>query len=376
MATRKTIRKLTPPIVDSAPPFAFETKDVPLTKLLLDPNNYRFLDHKKFKKKVSTRFHEDTVQRATLENLEYHYQLDELKNSILVNGYVPMERIIVTPYAKVPGFFLVVEGNRRVAALKSLINDSREGALKLSAERIKSLAKVPCAILQSSGGELKHAERVIMGIRHIAGPKEWGAYQQALLVSELKDEELLEFKEIGEMLGVSAVEAARRYRAVNALKFMENDELFGTKAEPAFYRLFHELVSTPVVREHFGWDHEKTTFNDVGKAHEFFRLITSDSAEEPKLTTYNDVRRLKLIISNPLAIESLLDPDQTLLQAIRIAEEGKSSTSASDVLAAIMSMLSGIGVPQIQELESKDLANIEGIISTLDGFKSLIPKQK
>ena len=37
------------------------------------------------------------VQAATLENIEHNYQLDELKNSILTNGYVPMERIIVTP---------------------------------------------------------------------------------------------------------------------------------------------------------------------------------------------------------------------------------------------------------------------------------------
>ena len=50
-----------------------------------------------------------------------------------------------------------------------------------------------------------------MGIRHIAGPRGWGAYQQALLVSELKDDEGLEFKDIGEMLGISSVEAARRY---------------------------------------------------------------------------------------------------------------------------------------------------------------------
>jgi len=100
-------------------PFESEASDISLSKLLLDPNNYRFLDRKKFKKKASIRFHEDSVQRATLESLEQSYQLDELKHSILTNGYVPMERIIAVPYAAKPGFFLVVEGNRRVAALKS-----------------------------------------------------------------------------------------------------------------------------------------------------------------------------------------------------------------------------------------------------------------
>ena len=39
-------------------------------------------------------------------------QLDELKHSIMTNGYVPVERVIVVPYAPKSGFFLVVEGNR------------------------------------------------------------------------------------------------------------------------------------------------------------------------------------------------------------------------------------------------------------------------
>ena len=41
-------------------------------------------------------------------------------------------------------------------------------------------------------------------------------------------------------------------RAIGALKQMEEDELFSKKAEPAFYRLFHELVALPEVRTRFG----------------------------------------------------------------------------------------------------------------------------
>jgi hypothetical protein len=377
MTPKTTVKIKTKAVKNAVSPFSFSTADINLEKLLLDPNNYRFLDRKNFKKKVINRFHEEKVQASTLENLEHHYQLDELKNSILVNGYVPMERIIVTPYKEGTDLYLVVEGNRRVAALKSLLKDAAEGVLAIAPAEVDSLSKVPCAVLKSKGSILKHAERVIMGIRHIAGPKEWGAYQQALLVSELKDEEHLEFKEIGEMLGTSAVEAARRYRAVIALKFMETDEIFGAKAEPSFYRLFHELVSTPEVRERFGWSHEHHTFVNVELAREFFQLITSDSKHEPKLVTYNDVRRLKLIVGNPLAVESLLDPDQSLIQAVRIAEEGKSVSSPSSVLQTVLKMLSTIGISQAKSLTAADISIIEEAISTLEGFKSLAtPKKK
>jgi hypothetical protein len=123
-----------------------------------------------------------------------------------------------------------------------------------------------------SGQSLKHAERIIMGIRHVAGPREWGAYQQALLVSELKDYEALEFRDIGGTLGISSVEAARPYRAIGALKQMEGDELFSKRAEPAFYRLFHELVALPDVRSKFGWSSDRGAFVDVEKGASILRV--------------------------------------------------------------------------------------------------------
>jgi len=350
-------------------PFDFEAQEISISKLLLDPNNYRFLDRRKFKKKASNRFHEDLVQRATLESLEQSYQLDELKHSIITNGYVPMERIIVVHYPAKAGLFVVVEGNRRVASLKSIMKESAEGARSLTAAQKASFSKIPCAVLTSSGASLKHAERIIMGIRHIAGPKEWGAYQQALLVSELKDEEGLEFKDIGEMLGISSVEAARRYRAIGALKQMEEDELFSKKAEPAFYRLFHELVALPEVRTRFGWLWDKGSFVDMEKARQFFELICGDSKIDPKIKTYSDVRKLKSVVGHSKAEDSLFDTDESLSEAIRIGEQGKKSADASDLLDEAKASLASIGFLQAQKLGKKDLASIDELLSLLNQLK-------
>jgi len=357
-------------------PFESEAREISLSKLLLDPNNYRFLDRKKFKKKASIRFHEDSVQRATLESLEQSYQLDELKHSILTNGYVPMERIIVVPYSAKSGFFLVVEGNRRVAALKSILKEEQEGVTDLTPSQRQSFSEIPCAILKSSGDSLKHAERVIMGIRHIAGPKGWGAYQQALLVSELKDDEGLEFQDIGEMLGISSVEAARRYRAIGALKSMEEDELFSKKAEPAFYRLFHELVALPEVRTRFGWSGEKNSFSDVDKARQFFELICSDDKEEAKLQTYSDVRKLKSVVGHSKAEDSLFDPEQPLSEAIRLGEQGRKPEDASDLLNDAKASLAGIGFSQVSKLTGKDIVVIDELIDLLKQLKQAAPPSR
>jgi hypothetical protein len=360
----------------SSQPFDFVAQDIPVSKLLLDPNNYRFLDRKKFKKKVATRFHEETVQRATLESLEQSYQLDELKHSITTNGYVPMERIIVVPYKPKTGFYLVVEGNRRVASLKSILKEEREGVLKLPPTRKAAFSKIPCAVLKASGSSLKHAERIIMGIRHIAGPKEWGAYQQALLVSEMKEDEDLEFKDIGEMLGVSSVEAARRYRAIVALRAMETDELFSKKAEPSFYRLFHELVSLPDVRVKFGWSTEENDFKDIEKARLFFELICSDGKNDPKLTTYSDVRKLKHVVGHSKAEDSLFNPEEPLSEAIRIGEQGKTAVEPSDLLVDAKASLAQIGFLQSQKLKAKDVVVINELLTLLQQLKATVTAPK
>ena len=79
--------------------FSFVNKNINLNSFLLDPNNYRFIDNPIYKKKIYKKYHLSAVQDVTLRIIEQNkqYQLAELKRSILMNGYVPMERIIVVP---------------------------------------------------------------------------------------------------------------------------------------------------------------------------------------------------------------------------------------------------------------------------------------
>jgi len=309
-----------PSASNNVPLMEFESRDINIGDLLLDPNNYRFLDNRDYKPKPKNRYASEKVQNATLRLLaqEKKYQLDELKKSILTNGYVPMERIIVAPYEGASEKFLVIEGNRRVAALKSLLQDEEEGVRDLTEHQIRSFSGIPCAILKVAEAQRTHAARVIMGIRHITGPREWGAYQQAELIQQLHNEEGQEFSSIADHLGLSTVEVTRRYRAMNALKAMEADELYSEKAEPEFYRLFHELVSLPEVRTRFGWDSETDEFVDPDKAREFFELIAPQTREavDAKLKSYSDVRKLKMIIINPVAEEVLLDPARSFADAL------------------------------------------------------------
>lgn len=357
-----------------SPPMKFESRDISLDDLLLDPNNYRFLDNKDYKPKPQNRYASEKVQGATLRLLaqDKRYQVDELKKSILTNGYVPMERIIVTPYEQKAGKFLVIEGNRRVAALKSLLQEDDEGVRELSPEQIDSFSKIPCAILLVEEEQRSHASRVIMGIRHITGPREWGAYQQAQLIQQLHDEEGQEFSAIADHLGLSTVEVARRYRAMSALKAMERDELYSEKSEPKYYRLFHELVSLPEVRKRFGWDSESDQFTDIDKAREFFELIAPQTKEasEAKLQSFSDVRKLKHIVGNTAAEEALTDPTKSVADAIAAGSQHRPPPAEerqpfSEFLTSALATVKKMTREELKALTSRDKKTIKALMTEL-----------
>jgi len=340
----------------------FVSRTLRVQDLLLDPNNYRFLDNPDYKKKLATKYHHDMVQETTLRMLErgHQYQIPALRDSILANGYVPMERVIVIPYAHAPTKkYLVVEGNRRVAALKGILRDAKEGSLSIKREQKKQFSSIPCAILEAHGMDLKEAERVIMGIRHIAGPREWGAYQQAQLILELVEEQKRDYSDIAQHIGLSRVEVGRRYRALKALKAMEDDEEYADEAKTEFYRLFHELVALPDVRDRFGWNQDASRFDDMDKAREFFELIApQDPDAEAKLKTYSDVRKLKLIIGDPQAEAALLDPDKSFRDASAFVEpkDARSSTTQFSLeLAKFKQLLNELSIETLRGLSSKDV---------------------
>src|SRR5215469_13988256 len=120
---------------------AFEERELPLDSLLLDPNNFRYQDESGFVTAEERRFHEDSVQERASRRLRKE-ALAELKKSILTNGFLPVERLAVRPYSDMPDKYLVVEGNRRLAALR-WIQEDHDAGVEIPDEVLAALHAVP-----------------------------------------------------------------------------------------------------------------------------------------------------------------------------------------------------------------------------------------
>ncbi len=152
-----------------------ETKNCPVTLLTLDMNNPRL--HIGIEIDIGT---EDEVITA-LSDIS---ALDELITSICTNGYLNLEPMIVIGKSS-DGPFRVLEGNRRLAAIK-LIRDPK------LAERlgIKVPPVIDSKVLKSVEEVLVHRvirdedARAFVGFKHINGPQRWDAYAKARYVTE------------------------------------------------------------------------------------------------------------------------------------------------------------------------------------------------
>lgn len=335
-------------------------KDVAVDQLLFDPNNYRYQDTTDFVYADPQRFHEESVQERAFKTLRSNASIDQLKASILRNGFIPVERLVVRPYGQKNDMFLILEGNRRLAALKWIDQDEKAG-LTVDPAVKELLSKVPVIVVED-GDDLSY--KALMGIRHVSGINQWKGYQRAKLITELRQDFGLESAEVAERLGLTAHEVNRRFRAFGTLTQMKESEEFGEFSNPDMYPIFHEAVSLSAVKDWIGWDETSSTFVTGERLSQFYSLLVPTENDEgqvkdPKITTFHQVRELRSILGNAEARTLLFDPARTFLEALSVAKREEAAKSWVSSVASAIGALQGLGVFEVIGLEADQKAEIE-----------------
>jgi ParB-like chromosome segregation protein Spo0J len=100
----------------------------------------------------------------------------ELMPSFMENGYIPYEPLVVRPHNS---RFTVIEGNRRLAAIRALMNS--EDAEEVEAFKRHGLSSVPCLIFQGDDRQLL----AYLGLRHLSKTKDWGTNAKGAFVERI-----------------------------------------------------------------------------------------------------------------------------------------------------------------------------------------------
>lgn len=159
----------------AADPTANSIQPIALDKLHLDADNPRL---------------PESLKRSEPEMLLHIAEttaIEDLVNAIAENGYFEGEPLVVVEIVSKPGHFTVVEGNRRLTALRLLQNprtlkEPSKRLLAIVAEAQHKPDLIPCVVCASRTDVLPY-----LGFRHITGVKEWEPLAKARYMKQLLD---------------------------------------------------------------------------------------------------------------------------------------------------------------------------------------------
>lgn len=151
--------------------------------------------------------------------------VDEIALSIATNGYFSGEPLFVVPHKK--SGFTVVEGNRRLAAVRLLVNPQLRQKIKatelndVDPQVLETLKELPVIKYESPKDLWKY-----LGFRHINGPKPWDAFSKAKYVSGVHNLYNIPLNEIARMIGDRNATVERLYRGYQVLDQAEKQTDF------------------------------------------------------------------------------------------------------------------------------------------------------
>lgn len=148
--------------------------------------------------------------------------VQELVQSISASGFFEHEALIV---AKEDRRNIVIEGNRRLAAVKVLRSPelaAKKGwqVPKLTAAQRKELDKLP-VLFESREGSWRY-----LGFKHVNGPAKWGSYAKAVYIADVHRKYKIALAEIAHQIGDRHRTVQRLYRGLMVLEQAEREKVF------------------------------------------------------------------------------------------------------------------------------------------------------
>ena len=290
-------------------------------KIFLDIFNPRFsgeIESPKFND--DTKYNDQKAQELTRRYLVAKHGAGTLADSIIRVGFLKIDRIIVRKITS--GVYVVVEGNRRLAAVKTILGDVRRKVLVLSEAILDSLIEIEVLELNNTGEAAVKAASLLQGIRHISGVRNWGPYHQGKLVHTLVEDEGLNFSEAALSVGLSPSRVSALLRGYYGLRQMQNDLSFGAYADISLFSHFEQAYLKIPIRKWLDWDDKIKEYCNVS-ALRFFYSHISNNPEMPakEVLRANEIRDLlPAVLENEKAKQIYLNNKAALSDAYAITQ--------------------------------------------------------
>jgi hypothetical protein len=191
-------------------------------------------------------------QDAMLGTLWRDFAVDEIALSIAANGYFEYEPLFV---AIEDGEHVVVEGNRRLAAVKLLRHAElrrKAGATDLpdlSDHKMQALAELPVLITPRA------TIWQYIGFKHVNGPQPWQSFSKAQYIAWVHNDLGIDLEDIARQIGDQHATVKRLYRGLMVLQQAEDGGGFEREDRAKSHFSFSHLytgLDYPGIRKFLG----------------------------------------------------------------------------------------------------------------------------
>lgn len=270
---------------------------IPLANLLFDPENPR----------LPKEFRGMRDEVAVIAHMLRDESLIELMKSIGQTGYSASEPLLIVPDGE---DYIVVEGNRRLAALKLLSNPSlasvrRKSVEEVIREKTHTPANIPCIMYASRNDVLDY-----LGYRHITGVKNWGALEKARYLQQLYNRHIATtgeadiFYVLAKMIGSRRDYVARLLASYAMYERANDNAYFGVEIteKDIDFSLLYTALSYENIYKFVGMESAgDTQGKNVDDCHfEFLFKCLYDPAK--KISESRELKQLSSVLGNAEAL--------------------------------------------------------------------------
>lgn len=351
-----------------------EIEHLLLNQLHFDPKNPRF----------SRYFANEQPETDIIERMIKNENVQELMGSIGEQGYFAGEPLLVAKDGK--SRYIVVEGNRRLAALKLLRGELIKAELP-SIAQLRQTAKnipaqdVPCIVFEKRNEILRY-----LGYRHITGAKRWDSLSKARYLEELRntffaDLSLTEqLKSIAQEIGSRPPYVAQMLTGLTVFEHARQNKFYGLRRvgeDDVDFGVLTTALARPVIAEYIGLENPRDIAAEhlnSDKAKQLFSwMFAEDEQGYTILGDSRNISKLAAVVANPSAVTTLKETGDLdtafLFSDGQIAAFAKVLNVADKKLREVFKLTS-----DISEFTDEHLQQIDNIVNLSEDIQSRIRK--
>ena len=255
----------------------------------------------------------NSTEKEVIKVLWDAMDVRELVMSIAGSGFFPHEPIIV---ANEDSKNVVIEGNRRLAAVKLLLEPDLVGALNVDVPEISHSARLALQELPIVSDTRESAWHYL-GFKHVNGPAKWSSYAKSRYIAKVHREFKVPLEDIARQIGDTHKTVQRLYRGLMVLEEADDLKVFSRddrwNRHFSFSHLYtgidYDGISSFIgLRPETDESDKPVPIDNKEELRELLRWLYGSKKEDtrPVIRSQNpDLRNLDTVLSNREAVAAL-----------------------------------------------------------------------